>query len=102
MKINSRDAVNYIGAQKPFQGFGALRAVTIPEDSCYLTGDDREQWEKDVGSMVYIVYSYRTPIAWVTSRGTKYRVQGKFSVTTSRHQSKLYKLFPWNDSDDDA
>lgn len=42
--------------------------------------------------IVYVVFSYDTPIAWVRSDGTEYRVSQKFSQTTSKHQGRLYTL----------
>lgn len=41
---------------------------------------------------VYVVWSYATPIAWIDNLGRAYRVSRKFSVTTSKHQSRLYTL----------
>lgn len=34
----------------------------------------------------YIVYSYDTPIAWITTDGTAYVPDVTYSVTTTRHQ----------------
>lgn len=42
--------------------------------------------------IVYVVYSYETPIAWVRRDGSTYTVKQRFSVTTSKHQGKLYTL----------
>lgn len=43
--------------------------------------------ERPPANAVYIVWSYDTPIGWVTPDGQGYVVPQKFSVTTSRHQS---------------
>lgn len=46
------------------------------------------------GTPLYVIWSYATPIAWVwtSKRGVEhvYRVSQKFSVTTTRHQGRLY------------
>jgi hypothetical protein len=57
-----------------------------------LTGDDLDRWNADGHNIEYAVYSYNTPIAWVLKDGSTYRVAQKFSVTTSKHQGKLYTL----------
>lgn len=40
------------------------------------------------GKLEYIVYSYLTPIAW-KANGNWYMNEDKYSVTTSKHQSKI-------------
>lgn len=42
-----------------------------------------------VRSAEYVVYSYTTPIAWLNADGTWTVPDVKYSVTTSRHQSKI-------------
>lgn len=37
--------------------------------------------------VVYVVYSYSTPIAWVTDGGVVVNPQHRYSVTTTQHQS---------------
>jgi hypothetical protein len=44
----------------------------------------------DNQDVIYIVYSYATPIAWVLKDGTEVKPPVKYSVTTSKHQGKLY------------
>ena len=39
---------------------------------------------------IYVVYSYQTPIAWVTKSGTEVHPPVRYSVTTSKHQGKLH------------
>lgn len=77
-----------------FQTGGSFRAE---ETSCAYTYGELNQTEcaklkADNGNLRYVVYSYATPIAWVTKDNRVYRVAQKFSVTTSRHQSVLYLL----------
>ena len=43
-----------------------------------------------VRGLRYTVFSYATPIAWWTKRDGWHIVDQKFSVTTSKHQTKLY------------
>ena len=38
---------------------------------------------------LYIVYSYATPICWAIGANV-YKVKQRFSVTTSKHQGRLY------------
>jgi hypothetical protein len=65
-------------------------------DSGRLAGDDLAAFILDLNSITYVVYSYATPIAWVTrsADGTPHvhRVEQKFSPTTSKHQGLLYML----------
>lgn len=41
----------------------------------------------------YVVYSYDTPIAWVDRAGNHHVPDVRYSVTTSRHQSKVRKAY---------
>lgn len=69
----------------PFRTSGALMGRTSPNGSGMLQGNDAARYRQDYSDIIYVVYSYSTPIAWVTKDGTIYRVQARFSVTTSRH-----------------
>lgn len=77
----------------PFKTGGALYGT---DTAIYTTGQlnhtELSRFERDRDRMVFVVYSYATPIAWVLDDGTVYKVQQRFSVTTSRHQSFLYLL----------
>lgn len=79
----------------PFRTSGALSGDTREVgqygffESGYLRGADLDRFREDRDSIVYIVRSYATPIAWVTADGTVYKVAQKFSVTTGRHQSAV-------------
>ena len=77
----------------PFKTSGSLSGRETCYNSGRLTGEDLERFNRDsrVGFR-YVVTSYATPIAWVTTDGEIYRVAQKFSVTTSKHQSKLWEL----------
>lgn len=61
-----------------------------PSDAGQLRGDDLAAFERDRGNITYVVLSYDTPIWWETANGDTHRVDQKFSVTTSKHQSRLY------------
>lgn len=65
---------------KPWRGAGRLR----DEEYAVFNSDYRE--------IVYTVYSYATPIAWVTRDGRVHKVDQKFSLTTTKHQGNLYLL----------
>jgi hypothetical protein len=53
-----------------------------------LNETEKDNYYHDVPDIDYVVYSYRTPIAWHTPRGWHIVAQ-KFSVTTTRHQSAV-------------
>lgn len=96
-KISSRgSAVSAaIAAHKPFATHGALRGIEGHAGEGRLCGDDRDAFLAAYQSndpIVYSVYSYQTPIAWVRKSGKVHIVKQRFSVTTSKHQGKLYAL----------
>lgn len=87
-------------AREEFDANGTLTSVyTLWPQSGRLNESERAQlnkdsaWAREHGAALYVVYSYATPIAWVTIHGNAesvYRVSQKFSVTTSKHQGRLY------------
>lgn len=99
-RLNSRsiETAQAIGNHQTFNTHGALRGERDDQkrfsvwDSGRLGGEDLGKFREDLCDIVYIVFSYATPIAWVTEDGTAYRVKQKFSVTTSQHQGRLYLL----------
>lgn len=79
--------------RKPFTSHGALQAGDIKwHGSGRLNEEETATFHRDYDKIVYAVYSYATPIAWVLSDGTTYKVAQRFSVTTSKHQGVLYLL----------
>lgn len=60
----------------------------------YSTGRMPAEWAEryaaDRERIVFTVLSYATPIAWVLNDGTEVRPPVKYSVTTSKHQGRLY------------
>jgi len=100
---NSRECAEAIGNLETFTTYGALRGeARLAEevergnrfsvwDSGRLYGVDEERFRSDLPNITYVVFSYATPIAWVAN-GEVYRAVGRWSVTTSKHQGKLYLL----------
>lgn len=80
-----------IDTRQPFRTGGALRGddrstCTSSPQSGMLDGEDYIRFIRDSIEITYWVTSYDTPIYWVTTDGTAYRVKQKFSATTSKHQ----------------
>jgi hypothetical protein len=92
---NSLKCAQAIGNREVFKTRGALYTTDGamgPWHSGRLTGEDLEAFRRDMGHIIYAVFSYATPIAWVTLDDRVHRVSQKFSVTTSKHQGKTYLL----------
>ena len=88
----SREVSTLIASRTPFQTYGALRGGANEGNTGQLNPDERNRFYEDANHIDYVVYSYATPIAWhSTSRGW-HKVAQKFSVTTSKHQGKLYMV----------
>lgn len=103
---NSWQAREALADRAPFETHGALRAM---DEQIIYAGHLPEPWRTQFfeqrDRMVYAVYSYSTPIAWVLDdkrsgevivpRELTGRNEGspvKYSITTTRHQSMLYAL----------
>lgn len=96
-KLNSRtrEVAEHIRDRKPFQTYGALYAEEVVHPYVHsgrLNEEETAQLRADLPEIVYVVFSYSTPIAWAKRDGSAHRVAQKFSVTTSHHQGKLYLL----------
>lgn len=50
------------------------------------------EFHESAGSATYTIYSYATPIAWLTSEGEWVQPAVRYSLTTSNHQGALYRL----------
>lgn len=74
--------------REDFKTGGALRGTRGVE---YLPRSSQLPSEYGKGALesVYAVWSYETPIAWANPDGTWTVPDVKYSVTTSRHQSKI-------------
>lgn len=96
-RLSSRghEVVEAIGNHEEFKTSGALRAERGFYGSFGRLNDAERRLLDDVSKVDgidYVVYSYETPIAWVSSQGQGRVVEQKFSVTTSKHQGKLWKF----------
>ncbi|WP_405956926.1 hypothetical protein [Streptomyces phaeochromogenes] len=84
-----------LAAREPFNTYGAFRATN---ERSYCVGLLPEPWadryraEADAGRIVYQVYSYSTPIAWVLDDDTVVIPHVRYSPTTTSHQGLLYAL----------
>lgn len=88
----SREAIQ---ANLPFtNSTGSLWAVqgfpSLPSGN-WLNDEEMATFESHRDRIVYTVFSYDTPIAWVLVDGTKYRVAQKFTVTTSKHMGLTWQ-----------
>jgi hypothetical protein len=92
--LTLREIPDAIASREAFKGNSMYAEVNPLYGSAgRLSGDERDRFNTDsTNGLSYVVYSYATPIAWVTKDGTVYKVTQKFSVTTSKHQGKLYTL----------
>ena len=72
--------------REPFRNStGSFQGIEGAKDIGRLAGDDLETFLDD--DVTYTVYSYSTPIAWVTRSGLVRIPATKYSRTTSQHQS---------------
>lgn len=83
-------ADTYIQALEPFHT-GNPRGGLWGDDSSTVMhlGKLPEPYRSQIyesPGLVYVVYSYQTPIAWVTSDGKTHIPDVKYSVTTTKHQ----------------
>ncbi len=72
---------------EPFTTSGALKGVSMPYS--VSMGSLPSQYYDSASKAHYVVYSYRTPIAWYVPNVGWVMPDVKYSVTTSRHQSKV-------------
>jgi len=104
-KITTRgkDAAVLISSKTPFHTHGALHAkfMRVGDTLGSLPAEYRPQFAEDwlaSGREMYVVFSYTTPIAWFApslGHDGAWRIpDAKYSVTTSRHQGKLYRIAP--------
>jgi hypothetical protein len=98
-KISSRSRLvpEMIRDCQTFATYGALTADRVSPGSHHhhssgmLDSAERERFfaTRDID---YIVYSYATPIAWHSESKGWHKVAQRFSVTTGKHQGKLYLI----------
>jgi hypothetical protein len=75
-----------IAAGEDFDTSGALKGRNGYAQSI---GQLPKSESATLGEADYVIYSYSTPIAWRT-QGQWHTPNVKYSVTTSRHQSKIF------------
>lgn len=79
------DAEKMIREEKPFViSSGNLRAYRGPWNG--QRGFLPEEWHTSLRSARYVIYSYGTPIAWITDDGSKVLPDIGYTPTTSQHQ----------------
>ncbi len=80
-----RDRVaDHIRRHEPFRYSGlALTAITGKGGTGRMEDDDLTRYRAD--DVAYTVYSYATPIAWVTNTGQVRISRATYSVTTRQH-----------------
>jgi hypothetical protein len=90
--VNKDDKIGFAQMLRNAQAFnthGNLRA----RRSFSGFGDYRPFDEVEVDEMMaalYVVYSYDTPIAWLTREGVWVKNFSTYSATTSKHQNKVF------------
>lgn len=67
----------HLRARREFQGKGEFEPANLQEVDELMTA-------------LYIVYSYETPIAWLTRTGNWVMNGTRYSATTAKHQSKVF------------
>ena len=96
--IANRDIPTFAMRGLDADGYGALRTRSTPQGILkggYRTGylprrlQDRMRERGD--SIVQVIYSYGTPIAWLDA-GAWVVPDVRYSVTTGRHQGQLWPL----------
>ena len=93
--LNYRQIRLALSAQDEFKG-NSMRAEIVNEIDHVSPGRlDAEETAilRSVHGLAYVVFSYNTPIAWVTDSGVKHIVEQRFSVTTSRQQTLVRAWF---------
>ena len=92
-RINQKQAIEAIANLDSFEASALSSREVYNSRPSYGRLDSEEIVEfyeatHNSGGMVFIVYSYGTPIAWyVYPTNTWHIVEQKFSVTTSKHQN---------------
>lgn len=97
-KISGRDrkVPELLRDRIPFDTYGSFRATVshglTSWQSGILSGYDLEVFKRDMAGIRYVVWSYSTPIAWWSEEYGWHVVRQRFSVTTSKHQGRLYLI----------
>lgn len=94
IKATLKSAPSLISDRREFNCNGTLfgRTRVLPSMYGMLPKEFHEMFEIACAATdFYAVYSYRTPIAWYAN-GFWFTPNVRYSVTTSRHQGRLYML----------
>lgn len=97
-RLTRRQIPEAVAACRAFSNTtGSMRGITgtpvLPREHA-LNSVERDRFLDDMPRIVYTIFSYDTPIAWVMRDGSKYRVSQKFSQTTSCHAGLTFTSSP--------
>jgi hypothetical protein len=88
---NQKEAVGYLASTSEIKASALTSRWESPtfHEVGQLYGEAARLWRETATAGVrrFVVYSYRTPIAWKNEGGEWIVPAEKYSVTTSRHQS---------------
>lgn len=91
----NKDSVEFhIANRIPFKTYGALFGKWIRKGDFrpigILPDSHARRFRVDCDNeSVFVIYSYDTPIGWITESGNTYIPDERYSVTTSKHQGKV-------------
>lgn len=88
LAINSSDTAYAVARLQPFSTYGNMGAATSFYSSGWLRRDGLDAWHRDVNTVDYVVFSYRTPIVWHTPERGWVTVGRNFSASSSKHQGR--------------
>lgn len=63
------------------------RLSAVLRDPGRLAGEDLARWLADAENVAYVVWSYRTPVWWVTWDGETYAAFNVGGSTTAKHRN---------------
>lgn len=90
MRVSNRSAAHHIANLDRFtNSAGSFRGEDVLTTYDYKQGrlsDDLFKMLCQSGAK-YVIYSYGTPIAWISAHGKWFVPEIRYSVTTSKHQS---------------
>lgn len=91
---NGQAIANKLANRESFKTHGALQGIDKPLKNRFtVTGILPNDWANTFTArqqvIDYVVYSYRTPIAWHDTEAGWIVPDERYSVTTSKHQGKV-------------
>lgn len=87
----SEEAMGHIFRRESFE-IGNLSAA-IAYLPMLTRGDLPKQHHESFNDAVYAVWSYETPIAWITQKGEVEIPSVRYSITTTKHQQMVARAF---------